>query len=225
MSLSVDILNQVLEKIRKVKVMSIPQFTAMLQCSARTVQRRLKQWRCYNSYNHNGGYYALPEVVKFDGNGIWRYDGIFFSKFGNLKQTVAGVIGVSHAGLSARELSDLLGLNAHSFLSQFANANVMRREKIGPHYVYLSFDSIRAQAQQQNRLADGKLGRGNSRLSHAAVVTVLVTLLKKPDVDVDQLTASLRMNGLWGMPKLVAELLQDHDLALKKTRDDTHRRR
>ena len=223
MSLSVEILNQVLEKFRKVKVMRIPHFTVMLQCSARTVQRRLKQWQCYNSYNHNGGYYALPDGVEFDDNGIWRYGDIFFSKFGNLKETVVGVIGVSHAGLSARELSELLGLNAHSFLSQFANVNVIRREKIGPHYVYFSFDPIRAQVQQQNRLADEKLGKDSRKLSHAAVVTVLVTLLKKPDVDVDELAKSLRMKGLWGTPKLVAELLQDHDLTLKKTGDETHR--
>ncbi len=68
----------VLKIFRKEKVMTIKQFVDLLHCCERTVQRRLRQWRTYTSYNYNGRYYTLPDIPKFDENGLWGYRRIFF---------------------------------------------------------------------------------------------------------------------------------------------------
>jgi len=72
-----------LELFRKEKVMSLKQLADRLNCSERTVQRQLKKWRTYTSYNQNGRYYVLPDIPRFDEHGLWRYKGIFFSRYGN----------------------------------------------------------------------------------------------------------------------------------------------
>ena len=82
-------LNKVLKQFRAKKVMTLAELTAGLDCSPRTVHRRLKTWRAINSYNHNGRYYTLPEVPEFDTHGLWRYRDIRFSQHGNLTDTVS----------------------------------------------------------------------------------------------------------------------------------------
>ena len=55
-------LDKVLTRFRAKTVITLAELTAQLDCSPRTVHRRLKTWRAINSYNHNGRYYTLPEV-------------------------------------------------------------------------------------------------------------------------------------------------------------------
>ena len=112
-------LRMALKTFRARKVCTIPQLADLLECSAPTVRRRLKGWSAHTSYNKNGRYYALPDVVSFDANGLWRYGTICFSRHGNLRQTLIGVVGNSRAGLCAAEVRELLGVEPRSFLSLF----------------------------------------------------------------------------------------------------------
>ncbi len=64
------------------KVATLAELALHLHCSSRTVQRRLGVWQAINSYNRNGGYYTLPDIPKFDANGLWRYRAASFSRFG-----------------------------------------------------------------------------------------------------------------------------------------------
>ena len=81
-----------LEAFKKEKVMTLKGLSYLLHCCERTVQRHLKQWRTYTSYNENGRYYILPDIPKFDVNGLWRYRTISFSRYGNLKKTVIHLV-------------------------------------------------------------------------------------------------------------------------------------
>ena len=69
-----------LQFFRKKKVMKIDQLALFLERSVPTARRRLKEWKTCTSYNHNGKYYVLPDVPKFDANGLWQYDSIRFSQ-------------------------------------------------------------------------------------------------------------------------------------------------
>ena len=64
----------------KRKVLSLPELMELLKKSVATVRRRLKEWKVFSSYNHNGRYYVLPEIPQFDVLGLWKYQNIFFSK-------------------------------------------------------------------------------------------------------------------------------------------------
>ena len=68
---------------KKKKVLMIEELSGLLDSSLITARRRLKQWKTYTSYNHNGRYYVLPGVVKFDTHGLWRHQDILFSQHGN----------------------------------------------------------------------------------------------------------------------------------------------
>jgi hypothetical protein len=80
----------VLQIFRKEKVITIKRLVDLLHCCERTVQRHLRKWRTYTSYNCNGRYYTLPDIPQFDEYGLWGYRGIFFSRNGNLRHTILG---------------------------------------------------------------------------------------------------------------------------------------
>ncbi len=48
------------------KVFTLKRLVAILERSSRTAQARLKLWKTFTSYNHNGKYYTLPETPDFD---------------------------------------------------------------------------------------------------------------------------------------------------------------
>ena len=191
----------------------------LLGCTSRTVHRRLKQWHCYTSYNHNSRYYALPEVVDFYGHGIWRFQGISFSRFGDLKKTVVGLIEASKVGLNSRELTALLGLNVHSFLSQFSSDNLIFREKVGSRLLYLSDNPAMAEAQKKRRLAQHDVpDQRKSTLADRVAVKVLIGLFKNPQASVEDLAIYLKSEGEWVDADVITDFLQGHGL-LKKTSD------
>ena len=74
--------------LRLKKIATLVELALHLRCSPRTVQRRLAECKAIHSYNHNGRYYTLPEIPAFDPKGLWRFRGVFFSKYGNLPETL-----------------------------------------------------------------------------------------------------------------------------------------
>ena len=48
--------------------------------------RRLSAIGYHSSYSHNGRYYTLHDLPRFDLEGLWQYDGIGFSRHGSLKR-------------------------------------------------------------------------------------------------------------------------------------------
>jgi len=218
MAVPAKIVQQTFEIFRVAKVMTLKQLTELLVCTSRTVHRRLRQWQCCTSYNHNSRYYALPEVVEFDEHGIWRFQGIFFSVFGDLKKTVVGLIEASEAGLSSRELAELLGVHVHGFLSQFFANSLVVRQKVGSRLIYLSHDPAMAEAQKERRLAQLLPIRTISTLSDRAAVKVLIGLFKNPQASVEDLAISLRSQGECLDADVIADFLHGHNL-LKKNSD------
>ncbi len=85
--------------IRRKKIVTLDDLAMSLHCSKRTVQRRLAKLKTIRSYNRNGRYYTLEGIAKFDADGLWRYRGTYFSRFGNLTQTFVQLVRMSAAGL------------------------------------------------------------------------------------------------------------------------------
>ena len=118
------------------KVIVIKELSELLASSLMTARRRLKQWHTHTSYSHNGRYYVLHDVAKFDKHGLWQYKDIFFSKYGNLRKTVIHLVKTSASGLAAAEIGELVGLRPWSFLSHFHNEPQLKREKVEGRFVY-----------------------------------------------------------------------------------------
>ena len=209
-------LKKTLKLFQSQKVMSIAKLMALLKCSERTVQRRLKEWGAYTSYNQKGGYYVLPNVPKFNKHGLWEYKNAFFSKHGNLKETLAHIVNQSKAGLNAFEMSDILGLTAHTFLSHYKDTANIHRNKHKGIYTYFSKDPAIFEKQKGER---EELICSKATLdlpSDADAVILLVTLIKHPHDSMKQLMRRVRRRGIKVPIEKCRNLLIYHNL-LKKT--------
>ena len=182
---------QVRRHFRRRKVFTIEQLAERLDASKRTAQRRLHQWRALSSLNHNARYYTLPDVPEFDSDGLWRCRQVLFSKYGTLARTVVALVTRSPHGLSAAELTERLGMNGHSFLSQLAAHPELHRHKFGGRFVYFAAEAtLRAEQRSRRTLAPKAL------LPRApAAVAILVERIKQPELDVEALAARVRRQG------------------------------
>ena len=208
-------LTAVLRSFKKQKVMTIDQLASWLSCSVVTARRRLKAWRAYTSYNRNGRYYTLPEIAQFDGLGLWRHQGAFFSKHGNLKQTLVHLVTHSTQGLSGTELGEILGLQPRSFLSHFRDHPAIYLEKMMGRWIWFAADLGIREQQMQARLAQEVAG-ASCMPSDMDAVLVLVDLISHPDSDVEQIARRLKSKQLDIDVTTIRQLLKHHGL-LKKT--------
>jgi len=48
---------------------------------------------------------TLPEIPEFDRNGLWKYQSVLFSAYGNLKQIIIELIRRSETGLRACKIT------------------------------------------------------------------------------------------------------------------------
>jgi hypothetical protein len=202
---------KILQKFRSEKVLTIEQLTHLLSCSVITVRRRLKQWSVHTSLNKNGRYYVLPKVAEFDRNGLWNHQGIFFSKHGNLKKTIIQLIRQSETGLSAHEISKLVGIAPDSsFISHFRNFPGIQREKYTGRFIYFSDDPNVYKKQVFVRLGAIKFP------SDADAVLILVQFIKHPNISLKELSNKIAQQGKRIESAVIRSFLEYHGL-LKKT--------
>jgi len=200
--------------VRIKKVVTLAELVLHLHCSRRTVQRRLADWQAIRSYNRNGSYYTLPDIAKFDAHGLWRYRGVFFSRFGNLPETFVQLVANSAAGLTAAEAGELLGVRPSSFLWSVRHHPGLRREQYQGRYLYLCADPARCleQREQRSRM------RGAARLpTDSEAIAILVEKIKHPALSDEQLSRRLEKQRILVPPEVIHDLFVRHDLALRKT--------
>ncbi len=210
-------LTAVIRSFKKEKVVTVAQLASWLSCSIVTARRRLKAWSAYTSYNRNGRFYTLPEIAKFDDIGLWRHEGAFFSKHGNLKQTLIHLVTHSVQGLSGAELGEILGLQPRSFLSHFREHPAICRENLMGRWIWFAADPKTREQQMQARLAQGVVKE--SRMpSDIEAVMILVDLIGHPGSSLEQIARRLKSKELDIDVAAIRQLLDYHGL-LKKTVD------
>ncbi len=208
------VIDKALEVIRTRKVVTISDTASLLQASLRTARRMLGQYNAYRSYNQNGRYYVLPDVARFDADGLWRYREIGFSRHGNLTQTLVGLVHNASAGLGAAELGGLLGMQPHGFLSLFREHPALRREKYQGRFVYFSAEEARYAGQSKvrhNRVRPTQLP------GDAEAAAILVAAIKHPGLNARQLCRKIEREGGASTPQRIENLFAHHGLTLKKT--------
>jgi hypothetical protein len=207
-------LSKGLKYFRIKKVVTLAELTVHLRCSPRTVQRRLADWQAITSYNRNGSYYTLPDIAAFDANGLWRYRGAFFSRFGNLPETFVQLVSNSEAGLTAADAGALLGLRPSSFLWSLREHPALKREKHQGLYIYYSSVPAGYKKQREQR---GLMRRGCRLPVDFEAVAILVEKIKCPSLSNEALSQRLRKQRLSIEPEVIENLFVKHDLTVKKT--------
>ena len=197
---------------KKEKIFTLPKLVEILQCSSRTVQKKLKMWNTYTSYNQNGKYYTLPEIPRFDEKGLWRFKNAAFSRHGNLKKTIIHLCSTSTSGLSGSELGRILGLAPQSFISHFRDVSGLRREKRGGVYVYFS-DESNVYNKQIRKRTSGTLP--TLAVSAGDAVMILVAIIKHHGISLENILMLPEVKKSRLSKSAVQHFLSSHDL-LKK---------
>ncbi len=206
----------ILKKFKAKKVFTIEPLICLLECSAITARRRLKEWEAHTSINKNGRYYVLPEIAVFNNNGLWEYRGIIFSKYGNLKSTIIELVTQSRAGLSSNDICKTVGLNANSSsITQFRDVAGIKREKHNGRFIYLSDNNDIYIKQKMEREL---LGDDRKILSDVDAVIILVKYIKHPDISIEGLAKLVALEGRIFEPTVIKDFFEQHDL-LKKAED------
>lgn len=197
------------------KIMTSSEMRSLLGCSPRTVQRRLRYWKAYTSYNKNGRYYTLGSVARFDQDGLWHYKNVSFSRYGNLRETVIQLVNHCEAGLTSKQLGGLTRLMPSSFLFHFQDDGRWKREKIGNRYVYFSSDEQVFNRQREKRLEQLQ----SHRLpTDSEAVIILVEKIKYPHLEIERLAARLQRRGNTIETSSIDSLFKHHGLVKKTVR-------
>ena len=196
------------------KIATLTELVLHLACSARTVHRRLADCQAIHSYNQNGRYYTLPQIPSFDAHGLWRYRGVFFSRYGNLHETFVQLVHAAPGGLTASEAGELLGLRPSSFLWPLRNHPALKREKHEGLYVYWASDPARRAVQQRHRAQRTSLARPPTEVE---AIAILLEKIKQPSLNVEALSARLREQNVRVDPEQIGQFFAHHGLEVKKT--------
>ena len=213
-----EITPNLLSTFRKEKIMTLKQLVDLLHSCERTAQRRLKQWDTYTSYNQNGRYYTLPNIPEFDKNGLWRYKGVFFSRYGNLRKTILALVENSPAGLTVGEVGKIVGLSLSSFMGQPRNVLQLVKVKVDGIFVYFSSDERIYIKQQKKREEDIEHTKLVKLPSDAEGIIILVERIKSPHLSIEQLSMKLDKKGHRCEAAVIANFFEHYGLE-KKTRD------
>lgn len=202
---------------KKKRVAMLPDIYALLGTTSRmSAFRRLRELDYLSSFSHVGRYYTLPGVANFDPQGLWFYEEVGFSRFGNLKETVIDLVDQSVGGKTHEELEQQLRLRVHNTLLDLVRSDKLTREAFEGVFVYLSRRSTRAQ-QQLARRREGVGDSAQDVLPDGIVIEVLAEIIRSNRVQIDQsaLLTRLTKRGI----RISASQLQRlcARLGLKKT--------
>jgi hypothetical protein len=197
---------------RAPRVLTLEQLCGKLRSSRSTVLRRLDEHGYYSTYNHSGRFLTIDEVADFDSRGLWVWKTARFSRHGNLKQTVNFFVEDSKQGITHEELAALLGVRAHNTLLELVHEKKIRRERLGPTFVYLSRKtSLRAEQVRRRKsllLAQPKKPRPTSR----QIIATLLQLIKDPVASRQQIVLRCQRSGVPISRELVNAVFQTYDL-------------
>jgi hypothetical protein len=134
--------------LRRHKIATLPELKGALKTDVdNTVFRKLKQLDYRTSYTHRGGYYTLSEIARFDNNGLWSHEAVWFSRYGTLLLTVEYFVSHSLRGFFASDLANVLHVEVHDALHQLVLQQRLRRTDCDGVYLYTAIDPSTHQRQ------------------------------------------------------------------------------
>ncbi len=208
------LIDQTLSDFRIQKVMTIDSLGELLKCSQVTIRRYLQAWKAITSYNKNGRYYSLPNIVRFNKYGLWEHNGIRFSKHGNLMETILWLAENSDEGITAKEIAELLGIAPHSLLARLNSSSMIPREKLDGKYVYFSTKET-TYREQLSRNKTKRTYQTQGELSCHQAIELLVEKIRHPNVVVEELSKSLVKRGVKIGVEQIIDFFTQHGIEKK----------
>jgi hypothetical protein len=189
----------------------IEPLAAQLSYSIPSTRRFLSEVGYYRSFTHNGGWYTLRSIPRFDKEGFWFHEDIGFSRLGSLTNALVDLTTRSAGGMSAEQLGAKLRCRCHSILVQLCRQGRLQRHKIGSSHVYLAIDPHTALIQRESAESLAII-----QLPAEIAVLILVEFIRKPGSSFEQLAQAItRRNGILIKAAQIEKLFDQH--GLKKT--------
>lgn len=116
-----------------------------------TVFRKLQFLDYLSSYTHRGRFYTLRAIARFDDDGLWSHEGVWFSRHGTLVNTLVAWITQAAQGWFADELADRLHVEVHDPLHDLMRQGRVRRTAVEHRFLYMAAEARRARAQLRAR--------------------------------------------------------------------------
>ena len=181
-----------------------------LDYSIRSVQRFLTAVGYYRSFTHNGGWYTLRSIPKFDRDGLWFYNDIGFSRAGNMTDTLVELTCKSPQGITAEELGEKLHCRCHSVLVRLIRDAKLQRWKKGRSNIYIAKDADITVIQKKATTVP------DIKLPAEIAVLVLVQFINDPGLSFVQLAKSISQSNKVAVSAAQIETLFSR-LGVKKT--------
>ena len=201
---------------RRKKVLTRNELLRTAGCSSMTAWRLLKSCGYWTSYNFNGRFYTLADIPQFDERGLWAYQGIRFSKWGPLTETMIALVEHSKAGMTPEQLQQQLHVkNVRPALSRLIERNCLTRRKFGGQFVYFSLAEISRERQQKRRAEQGV--KPPPPLPPAEqIIALLVEMVQRPKGSLRQWARRLRRHEVHLSTREIQAVLDHYQLAVKK---------
>lgn len=158
---------------------------AKLNYSSRSVHRFLAEVGYHRSFTHNGGWYTLRSLPRFDSDGLWFYDGIGFSSAGSMTDTLVTLTNKSPKGMTAEALGEKLRCRCHSVLVGLFRDGKLQRWKKGRSNIYIAEDADITAIQQKTATLP------NLQFPAEIAILVLVEFINNPVASFAQLSKAI----------------------------------
>jgi len=134
-----------------------------------TIFRKLKELSYLRSYSHRGKYYTLPQVARFNEQGLWSHRSVHFSRQGSLLNTIEYFVEHCLVGYFEHELENQLQVGVRGAVLKLLKDKRIWRQKVFGRYLYCSSDKSVRERQCSDRskqlaIGDSTLGPMGSEL-------------------------------------------------------------
>ena len=164
--------------LRRHRIADLPALKQALGTQADlTVVRKLQPLGYLTSYTHRGRFYTLREIARFDDDGLWSHDAVWFSRHGTLMRTLEAWITPAAQGWFADELADRLHVDVQDPLHDLVRQGRLRRVDVAGRFLYTAADARRSKDEIRTR-----------RTAHAVPLVADTTALA---VSPDELRAAI----------------------------------
>jgi hypothetical protein len=191
----------------------IEPLAAEMQYSTPSVRRFLTEAGYYSSFSHNGRWYTLQSIPRFNRDGLWFYRDIGFSRTGSLTNTLVDLTTSSATGMTAEQLGEKLQRRCHSVLIHLCRRGRLQRQKLGRSYVYLAAAQQTAAIQRQAMI---RPDTPEIQLPAEIAVLILVEFIRSPQSSFAHLAKTIsRGKNVTVEATQIERLFEQH--GLKKT--------
>jgi len=164
--------------LRRHRIADLPALKQALGTQADlTVFRKLQPLGSLSSYTHRGRFYTLHEIARFDDDGLWSHEAVWFSRHGTLVHTLEAWITRASQGWFADELADRLHVDVQDPLHDLVRQGRLRRADVAGRFLYTAADARHSKDQIRAR-----------RTAHAVPLVADATALA---VSPDELKAAI----------------------------------